>query len=141
MKSKLLHALKVALPVALISGIVYHLYRQGDSWQKLSEVSLNWSGLLLGAHFLNYLLLGKAQAIGLSTLNVTLKPKEWLGLSIVAELFNYALPAKGGTAIRFLYLQNEHKVRLMDFIVMLTTYTFIALSVFGLVGLSYNLLV
>lgn len=140
MKAKIIHTLKLSLSVILLGGIIFHLSQQGDALARLKELSPLWSALLFGAHFLNYLLLGKAQAIGLSTLGVTLRLREWLGLSVVAELFNYVLPAKGGTAIRYLYLQTEHKVRLTDFLIMLSTYTFIALSVLGAVGLTYNLM-
>ena len=50
----------------------------------------------------------------LSALGNRLKWRYWLPLGIISSTLNMLLPAQGGTALRTLYLKNQHKVPYSD---------------------------
>lgn len=135
MKEKIFAKLKPMISLALFIGLGIYLSKQVDTIRLLKSIDPFWLSLLLIAHFINYILLGQSQAQALKTLNVHLNVKEWFGLSVIAELFNYILPAKGGTSVRYYYLKSKFDVSFVDFMVMTTTYIFVGLSSLGIIGL------
>jgi len=73
-------------------------------------------------------------------LNIHLKFKEWYGLSMVSNLWNYIIPFQGGAGVRALYLKKVHSFPISDFFGTMLALYFISFFVnagIGLLCISY----
>lgn len=130
------HSFLVILSLALLVGLGVYVYKNSASFEKLRSIDLNIILLLIGFHIINYLLLGITHAYPLSKYGVYLKFKDWYGLATISEMFNYLLPARGGTAIRLLYINEKYHITKRELVSMglaVVTTGFLILGIFGAV--------
>lgn len=132
------HRILLVLSVALLAGLGFYIYKNGKSFEHMRNISLGLIATLISVHFLNYILLGLTHFYPLKkSHNITLKTKEWFGLCTVSELFNMLLPAKGGTAIRMLYIKEKKNLEMREFLSMGLAVVLTGFSLLGVVGTIY----
>lgn len=132
------HRALLILSVALLIGLGFYVYKNGKSFEKIGSISLGLIATLIGVHFINYILLGFTHFYPLQrSHNIKLKTKEWFGLCTVSELFNMLLPAKGGTAIRMLYINEKKNLEIREFLSMGLAVVLTGFSLLGVVGTLY----
>ena len=130
----LYHFFLLFLSLALLVGLAVYVYRNGESFERLKQIDLSIIALLIGFHVVNYLLLGITHAYPLSKYGVYLKFKDWYGLATISEMFNYLLPARGGSAIRLLYLHDKYHISKRELLSMglaVVMTGFLMLGIFG----------
>lgn len=134
---KIYHTLLLLLSAALLLGLGFYIHKNSASFQKIKSVNAGLIFLLVGIHALNYLLLGITHFYPLRKHNIFLKFKEWYGLCTVSELFNMLLPAKGGTAIRMMYINEKKKLPIRELLSMGFAVVLTGFSLLGIVGTIY----
>ncbi len=134
---KIYHRVLLALSAALLVGLGFFVYKNSTSFARLKSIDLSLIFLLISIHALNYLLLGITHFYPLKKHNIHLKFKEWYGLCTVSELFNMLLPAKGGTAIRMMYINEKKGLEIREFLSMGLAVVLTGFSLLGVVGLIY----
>ena len=105
-KNKFLKNIKLALYLLTIAGIAVFLYFRKDDLAKIIELSFVDFILLLVvglvSQFINALLFRN----NIKIFGLDLPFLEWFGLTITNTMYNYLLPARGGLAIRAVYLKK-----------------------------------
>ncbi|MDD4973071.1 MAG: lysylphosphatidylglycerol synthase transmembrane domain-containing protein [Bacteriovorax sp.] len=134
---KIYHRVLLTLSAALLVGLGYYVQKNSASFEKIKSIKLSLIFLLIGIHALNYLLLGITHFYPLRKHNIFLKLKEWYGLCTVSELFNMLLPAKGGTAIRMMYINEKKGLPIREFLSMALAVVLTGFSLLGIVGTIY----
>lgn len=134
---KIYHRALLILSVALLFGLGFYVYKNGKSFHQIKSISISLILTLIGVHAVNYLLLGITHFYPLRKHNIHLKVKEWYGLCTVSELFNMLLPAKGGTAIRMLYINEKKNLEIREFLSMGLAVVLTGFSLLGIVGTIY----
>ena len=115
---KIYHFILLTLSVALLIALGFYVKKNSAAFERIKSVNLNLVFLLISIHATNYLLLGTTHFYPLRKHNIFLKFKEWYGLCMVSELFNMLLPAKGGTAIRMMYINEKKGLPVKEFLSM-----------------------
>jgi uncharacterized membrane protein YbhN (UPF0104 family) len=115
---KIYHRILLTLSAALLIGLGFYVQKNSASFEKIKSINPGLIFLLIGIHALNYLLLGITHFYPLRKHKIFLKFKEWYGLCTVSELFNMLLPAKGGTAIRMMYINEKKGLPIREFLSM-----------------------
>jgi uncharacterized membrane protein YbhN (UPF0104 family) len=134
---KIYHSLLFLFSFLLFAGLVFYVQKNSTSFEKLKSLDWRFVLVLLVLNMLNFILLGLTHKLPLIKNNIHLPFKEWHGLCMVSELFNLLLPAKGGTGIRMLYL-NEHKnLGMREFLSMSFAIVLIGFTFLGVAGLIY----
>jgi uncharacterized protein (TIRG00374 family) len=128
--------------IVLVLSLIF-LYLKRSSLENLKSISaLEMIGL--SAVSLTGLTI---YAFGFSRLlkmfDIELNFKEWFGLTVCNSMFNYYLPAKGGTVVRAFYLQKHHGFG-YSYYASLTAvsylFSLILYSSLGLLALLFNLI-
>lgn len=125
------------LSVALISGLVIYVQKNSSSFEKIKSINIGLVFLLITTHILHFLLLGATHFYPLRRHNIFLKFKEWYGLCTISELFNMLLPAKGGTAIRMMYINETKGLSKREFLSMGLAVVLTGFSLLGILGTIY----
>lgn len=130
---RIYHTVLLLLSLALLAGLAFYVHKNESTFEQLKSIKTSIVLVLIGVHFLNYILLGLTHKMPLVKHNIFLKFKEWFGLCMVAELFNMLLPAKGGTGIRMLYIKDKKGLPMreflsMSFAIVLTGFTFLGVT-------------
>ena len=123
--------------MALLIGLGFYVNKNSSSFEKIKSVNVGLIFSLIGIHALNYLLLGITHFYPLRKHNIFLKFTEWYGLCTVSELFNMLLPAKGGTAIRMMYINEKKGLPIKEFLSMGLAVVLTGFSLLGVVGTIY----
>ncbi len=131
------HRILLILSAALLIGLGFYVYKHSSSFAKIKSINMGLILLLVSIHAFNYLLLGITHFYPLKKHNIHLKPKEWFGLCTVSELFNMLLPAKGGTAIRMMYINEKKGLEIREFLSMGLAVVLTGFSLLGIVGTIY----
>ena len=134
---KIYHRFLLIFSVLLLIGFALYVHKNNTSYQKLKSIDLSLIFLLMGIHALNYFLLGITHFYPLRKHQIFLKFKEWYGLCTVSELFNLLLPAKGGTAIRMMYINEKTGLSKREFLSMGLSVILAGFSLLGLLGTGY----
>lgn len=134
---KIYHSLLLFLSALLLLGLGFYVQKNSASFEKIKSINIGLILILVSIHALNYLLLGITHVYPLKKHNITLKFKEWYGLCTVSELFNMLLPAKGGTAIRMMYINEKKKLPIREFLSMGLAVVLTGFSLLGIVGTIY----
>lgn len=134
---KLYHAVLLILSLALLAGLAFYVQKNSTSFTLLKSVKLEFVFLLIFIHAFGFWLLGMTQKLPLKIHNINLTFKEWYGLCMVSELFNMLLPANGGTGIRMLYIKDQKKLPMREFLAMSFAIILIGFTFLGLMGISY----
>ncbi len=130
---KIYHRFLLALSIFLLAGLGFYIYKNGQTFEKLNSIKIEYIFILIGIHFMNFILLGLTHKMPLKKHQIILKFKEWFGLCMVSELFNMLLPAKGGTGIRMIYIKEKKGLSMreflsMSFAIVLTGFTFLGIT-------------
>ena len=91
-----------------ISLIVIFIFVRKDEFHHLFEISTIYLIILLLITSLSLLFIAYIFKISISLFNIKFGFKYWFGLSIINSMYNYILPARGGMAIRAVYLKKKH---------------------------------
>ncbi|MFA6237413.1 MAG: lysylphosphatidylglycerol synthase transmembrane domain-containing protein [Bacteriovorax sp.] len=134
---KLYHSALLLLSVGLLFGLGYYVQKNSASFEKMKDINISLILLLISIHALNYLLLGITHFYPLRKHQIFLKFKEWYGLCTVSELFNMLLPAKGGTAVRMMYINDKKNLPMREFLSMGLAVVLTGFSLLGIVGTIY----
>ncbi|MGZ3789669.1 MAG: lysylphosphatidylglycerol synthase transmembrane domain-containing protein [Bacteriovorax sp.] len=134
---KIYHRILLALSLALLLGLGLYVHKNSASFEKIKSIDMKLIILLISIHALNYLLLGITHFYPLRKHGIYLKAKEWYGLCTVSELFNMLLPAKGGTAIRMMYINEKKGLAIREFLSMGLAVVLTGFSLLGIVGTIY----
>jgi len=134
---KIYHSILLILSMALLIGLGFYVNKNSSSFEKIKSVNVGLIFSLIGIHALNYLFLGITHFYPLRKHTIFLKFKEWYGLCTVSELFNMLLPAKGGTAIRMMYINEKKGVPIKEFLSMGLAVVLTGFSLLGVVGTIY----
>ena len=134
---KIYHSILLILSMALLIGLGFYVNKNSSSFEKIKSVNVGLIFSLIGIHALNYLLLGITHFYPLRKHNIFLKFTEWYGLCTVSELFNMLLPAKGGTAIRMMYINEKKGLPIKEFLSMGLAVVLTGFSLLGVVGTIY----
>lgn len=134
---KIYHGVLLFLSAALLLGLGFYVHKNSATFEKLKSIDISLIFILIGIHALNYLLLGITHFYPLRRHNIFLKFREWYGLCTVGELFNMLLPAKGGTAIRMMYISEKKKLPMREFLSMGLAVALTGFSLLGIVGTIY----
>lgn len=89
------------------------------------------SALLL----LDTVILGLFNKVLMQDFDVPLNFREWYGLSIVSNLWNYILPLQGGAGVRAIYLKKAHNFTISKFFGTMFALYFISFFVNSFMGL------
>ena len=73
--------------------------------------------------------------------NLRLKFKEWFGLGIITNFYNFITPFRGGMAARAVYLKKKHGFAIIHFLATLSAIYIIIFFVGSLAGLISMLLI
>jgi uncharacterized membrane protein YbhN (UPF0104 family) len=134
---KIYHRFLLIFSAMLLIGFVLYVQKNNASFEKMKTIDLSLIFLLMSIHALNYLLLGITHFYPLRKHNIFLKFKEWYGLCTVSELFNLLLPAKGGTAIRMMYINEKTGLAKREFLSMGLSVILTGFSLLGILGTVY----
>lgn len=134
---KIYHTILLFLSAALLLGLGFYVHKNSASFEKIKSINIGLIVLLIGIHAFNYLLLGITHVYPLKKHKISLNFKEWYGLCTVSELFNMLLPAKGGTAIRMMYVNEKKKLPIREFLSMGLAVVLTGFSLLGIVGTIY----
>lgn len=134
---KIYHAILLLLSVALLIGLGIYVQKNSSSFEKIKTINLGLILLLVTTHAIHFLLLGVTHFYPLRRHNIFLKFKEWYGLCTVSELFNMLLPAKGGTAIRMMYINEKKGLAKREFLSMGLAVVLTGFSLLGILGTVY----
>jgi uncharacterized membrane protein YbhN (UPF0104 family) len=137
-KSKqIYHKILIILSVLLLMGTVYFIQKNANSFERIKNIKLEFLLLLTALHAIDFWLLGCVYKLPLSKHQITLKFREWFGLSIVTELFNMILPARGGTGLRMMYMKDHKSLSIREFFSMSFSVLVIGFTLLGILGLFY----
>lgn len=121
----------------LFLGLALYIQKHTSALLYLKSIRFDFILFLLLMHALDFYLVGLIQKLPLRKHNISLKMKEWYGLSVASELFNMLLPAKGGTGLRLLYLKDKKALAVREFLSMSFAVVMIGFTFLGFVGLLY----
>lgn len=136
-RKQLFHLSMFTLSFLLLIGLTFYLYKNSANLLKLTTISPIIIMGLLSLHLLNYIFLGLTHKIPLQKHNIFLNLKEWMGLCLSGELLNLLLPAKGGTALRMVYLKENKSLSMRSFLSMGFAVVLTGFSMLGIVGTIY----
>ncbi len=135
---KTYHQALLFLSLALLIGLVLYVRKNSSSFERIKSINLSIAFSLIGIHALNYILLGITHFYPLKKIHsIKLNTNEWFGLCTISELFNMLLPAKGGTAIRMMYMNEKKDLPMREFLSMGLAVLLIGFSFLGLAGSIY----
>ena len=103
-----LKAIKTVLYILTITGIFLFLYYKKSELQHLLHIHYTNIILLIGVGIIPVSLNALLFRNNISIFNLHLSFKEWYGLTVSNTMYNYLLPARGGMALRALYLKQNH---------------------------------
>lgn len=134
---KIYHKVLLILSAALLLGFFIYLKNHSSSFEKIKYIDLRLIFLLVSLHALNYLLLGITHFYPLRRHKIFLRFREWYGLCTVSELFNLLLPAKGGTALRMMYINEKKELPIRELLSMGLSVIITGFSLLGILGVTY----
>lgn len=132
-KQKDSHLILVLFSFILLIGLIFYITKNVDQLIQIKKVDSVFIIAITSVHALHFIFLGITHMLPLKKHNIKLNYKEWFGLCLISELFNIFLPAKGGTAIRMLYLKQNYNLGIntfltMGFSIVVTSFTFLGIA-------------
>jgi len=123
-----------AFILVLAAGLVF-LYFKGPRLRAFLNLSILEILLLLAVSFLAYLALGLSFRSLLRIFDLDVPCKEWFGLTMCHAMFNYYIPAKGGTVVKAYYLKKKYGLGYSHYAALITGSLLLGLAVASVVGL------
>jgi uncharacterized protein (TIRG00374 family) len=133
--------LKNALFILVLAAGFIFLFLKGPRLQSFRHLNILEILLLLAVSFLGYLVLGLGFRSLVRIFDVDLTFKEWFGLTVCNNMFNYYLPARGGIVVKAYYLKKKHSLSYPHYAALMAGSVFLVLAVASFVGLVVVLFV
>ena len=127
--------LSLALLLFCLVWIGLYISRNPSEFSSIRDLSTGTVAFLAAVLLIDTIILGLFNKVLMDHLEVPLKFKEWYGLSIVSNLWNYILPFRGGAGIRAIYLKKVHQFSISDFFGTMLALYFISFLVNSFIGL------
>jgi uncharacterized membrane protein YbhN (UPF0104 family) len=124
----------IALVVVIAAIAVYLLTAPPELVAALKHVTLTAALVLLVLRLLFLATNGLFLREFASRFGVQLRPKEWMGLSVVTTMGNYITPFSGGMVARAAYLKRRHAFPYAQFATLLASNYLVNFWVVGVVG-------
>jgi uncharacterized protein (TIRG00374 family) len=124
----------VVFILILAAGLIY-LYFKGPGLRSFLNLNILEILLLLAVSFLGYLAVGLSFKSLLRIFDLDIPFKEWFGLTMCNTMFNYYLPARGGTVVKAYYLKKKYGLGYSHYAALMAGSLLLGLAVTSLVGL------
>ncbi len=134
---KIYHFSLILISFLLISGLFIYVDKNSAAFSQLKNLRLDIIFALILIHILHFYFLGLTQSSPLKKHNILLTFREWFGLCLSSELLNILLPANGGTGVRMLYLNENKRLPIREFLSLSFAMLLIGFSFLGFIGLVY----
>ena len=102
--------------IGLFLLLAFYMKGKGDTFSLLKKLSIGDVLLLVSVSLLFKFMVGVNFRVLISFFNIKLVFKQWFGLTCVAAMANYVLPAKAGLATQALYLKRTYSFKFTNFI-------------------------
>jgi len=135
MKTTFRKVLSLFILLLCLLWIGLYLKNNPSDFSGIRQLSAGIVVILAAVLFVDTIILGLFNKALMDHLEVPLKFKEWYGLSIVSNLWNYILPFRGGAGLRALYLKKVHDFSISDFFGTMLALYFISFLVNSFIGL------
>jgi len=127
---------QIVILIILIAWFGVYLHQHLEEFQQLKIANFFYAiplGMLFICLLINNGLIVKYL---LEPFEITLKFKEWFGLSVITSLGNYLTPFRGGAIARAVYLKKIHQFSYSHFLSTLAGIYIVIFLVYSLFGLS-----
>ncbi len=127
-----------------LSLLLYYVSRHISDFQQLFSLSLShlWTILLIIIiTLLNFFLTGTLNNELMKPFGISLRKKEYFGLAIVTNFYNYITPFRGGMAVRALYLKKKHNFAIVNFLATLSAVYVIIFLIASFLGIISMLII
>ena len=128
-------ALSLAVLLFFVVWIILYIRGHGSEFGGILNLSLTLVAGLCFVLFIDSIVLGLFTKVLMEYLSVHLTFKEWYGLSIVSNLWNYIIPFQGGAGARAIYLKKVHNFAVPHFLGTMLALYFISFFVNAVIGL------
>lgn len=108
--------IKVILYLLTLVGIGLFLYFKRDDIHYLVEIRFTELLLLFIVGFITVFLNSLLFQKTIQIFKLNLPFREWFGLTVTNTMYNYLLPARGGMAVRAIYMKNNYKFSYSEYI-------------------------
>jgi uncharacterized protein (TIRG00374 family) len=127
--------LKNAVFISILAAGLIYLYFKGPRLRSFLNLNILEILLLLAVSFLGFLAVGLSFKSLLRIFNMEIPFKEWFGLTMCNTMFNYYLPARGGTVVKAYYLKKKYGLGYSHYAALMAGSVLLGLVVTSLVGL------
>lgn len=114
-----------------------YLYSQAGNLLKVTNIDFKFILSITALYFLHLIFLGLTHKLPLKKHNIDLSFKDWFGLCSASEFLNLVIPAKGGTALRMIFLKRNYQLSMRSFLSMNFAVIVSAFTFFGFFGAFY----
>lgn len=128
--------ISLIIVVSLIIWAGVYVKNHIDEFGIISSLSSKYFVVLLFLSLLEIILVGLFTKVITETFGVSLKTREWLGLSVATRMVNYLLPFKGGAGLRGVYLKKYHDFPYAYFLTALVATSIIIFFVNSGIGIA-----
>ena len=104
----------------------------------LMDISVGGILLLAAGSVLFKFMLGYNFKVLISFFDIKLVLKQWFGLTCIASMANYILPAKAGTAAQAVYLKKEYGFKYSNFLSSITGFYAVTFLVNAVAGMALS---
>ena len=115
--------------------VVLYIKSHISEFSNVFDLSFKMVAILSGLLLLDTVVLGLFNKVLMEDFDVSLQFREWYGLSIVSNLWNYVLPFQGGAGVRALYLKKVHHFTFSNFLGTMLALCFVSFLVNSFMGL------
>jgi len=112
--------IRAGIYIITIAGIFLFIFFKRDKLELVTEFTSFQFGLLIGISFFNLFFMALFFKYILSFFNIKLPFKEWFGLTVINSMYNHLLPARGGLAVRALFLKKKYGFSFSNYITLLS---------------------
>lgn len=102
--------IKKIIYLLTIVGIIVFIYLNKDELKYLTNIHISNLIFLIGIALLPVSTNALLFRNNISIFKINLPFIEWFGLTVSNTMYNYLLPARGGIALRGMYLKNEYNL-------------------------------
>jgi uncharacterized protein (TIRG00374 family) len=138
MKKSTKHIISAGILIALVLLFIYYLFGNLGDFKQIFSIPFNNLWLILVIILillLNFFITGMLNNELMKPFGISLKRKEYLGLSIVTRFYNTITPFRGGMAARAVYLKQRYKFAYVNFLATLAGIYVLTFFIAGITGL------
>jgi uncharacterized protein (TIRG00374 family) len=138
MKLKIKHLISAGILVAIAALFIYYLSKNLSDFKQLFSIPLANLWLILVVVLillLNFFITGMLNNELMKPFGISLKRREYFGLSIISNFYNTITPFRGGMAARAVYLKQKYKFAYVNFFATLAGIYVLTFFIAGIAGL------